>query len=467
MFRSYKNKYRDRNRIYSLEELSDMSLSSMYDNKDEYVDQFNSIGLPTEDELEKSPYTRKVTDAIDVNGDIMSPFWETYEPDNISTFTSTQNDISARNGILKSGPSIKMEEVDTTKKMPQEIDESFAPIQKPTQNASIIPSTADIILSTRPKWQDELDKILGIDRKNTKTQNIQTPDIFANYNEFDKVFNVEQIPKETKNSDLYPKQEMKVNSPETPNNQVVKTDIEKPSEKKFELKVEKNGFSLDMLKDKIKSFIREGKENLTLENIKDNIINEIYNMKEQNTNKKTVYERLQEDIYKKYAKFKYPMSAEATQNGMDDMKAAKQNPNAVVYNSYENISNKDVRDKFKELKIPKDAKGVEYDITSKESQKIVNSPEMEQIIKETLNGKKVTAVNFGGFNDLKFSIQHATVVNPKIENGEFTCQVVDFSDFEKRKPKGHAEIPNNWGYQMQKKGYYKNYFTVYNIRKKI
>ena len=441
MFRNYRNKYRKRNRIYSLEELSNMSLNSMYDNKDEYVDQFNTIGLPTEDELENSPYTRKVTDEIGDDGDMMSPFWESYEPNEMSEVEQVVN--TGVNGVLPNASSFKLEEIDTTNKIPQEYQESLVPVSKPLPNRTIIPTTSDVVLSTRPKWQDELDKILGIDRKNAKTQNIQTPDIFANYNEFDKVFNVEQIPKETKNSDLYPKQEMKVNSPKTLNNQVVKTDIEKPSEKKFELKVEKNGFSLDMLKDEIK------------------------NIFEKKSNKKTLGEKIQEKFYKEDMEKIFPMSAEATQNGMDDMKAAKQNPNAVVYNSYENLSNKEVRDKFKELKIPKDAKGVEYDITSKESQKIVNSPEMEQIIKETLNGRKVTAVNFRGFNDLKFSIQHATVVNPKIENGEFTCQVVDFSDFEKRDGLKISNIPNNWGYQMQKKGYYKNYFTVYNIRKKI
>ena len=49
------------------------------------------------------------------------------------------------------------------------------------------------------------------------------------------------------------------------------------------------------------------------------------------------------------------------------------------------------------------------------------------------------------------------------EDGKtFTCKIIDVSDFKER-PKTVQNIPNNWGYNMQEKGLYKNYFEVIDI----
>ena len=65
---------------------------------------------------------------------------------------------------------------------------------------------------------------------------------------------------------------------------------------------------------------------------------------------------------------------------------------------------------------------------------------------------------------LHYSLQNVTVHNPKIssDNKTFTCKIIDVSDFKER-PKTIQNIPNNWGYKMQEKGLYKNYFQIYEI----
>ena len=62
--------------------------------------------------------------------------------------------------------------------------------------------------------------------------------------------------------------------------------------------------------------------------------------------------------------------------------------------------------------------------------------------------------------DRFFAFQHATIMNPKIDsNGVFTAKIIDYTDFEYRNGKSVTNIPNNWGYNMQQKGNYKNYFN--------
>ena len=64
-----------------------------------------------------------------------------------------------------------------------------------------------------------------------------------------------------------------------------------------------------------------------------------------------------------------------------------------------------------------------------------------------------------------YSLQYVTVHSPKTsENGKtFTCKIIYVSDFEKRKAT-LFNIPNNWGYNMQEKSQYKNYFEVVDIK---
>ena len=52
-------------------------------------------------------------------------------------------------------------------------------------------------------------------------------------------------------------------------------------------------------------------------------------------------------------------------------------------------------------------------------------------------------------------------------NGVFTAKIIDYTDFEYLNGKSVTNIPNNWGYNMQQKGNYKNYFNVIEIERKL
>ena len=49
----------------------------------------------------------------------------------------------------------------------------------------------------------------------------------------------------------------------------------------------------------------------------------------------------------------------------------------------------------------------------------------------------------------------------------FTAKIIDYTDFEKRKGISITKIPNNWGYNMQEKGNYKNYFNIIEIERRL
>ena len=133
-----------------------------------------------------------------------------------------------------------------------------------------------------------------------------------------------------------------------------------------------------------------------------------------------------------------------------------------------------IAEKFKKLKTNENIKGVVYDSNSKESKKISNSKDFNNYVNEIINNDGISqkdSIEFKGSknifskdNDLHYSLQNATIHNPKVsDDGQtFTCKIIDVSDFKKR-PTTFMNIPNNWGYNMQEKGQYKNYFQVIEI----
>lgn len=170
----------------------------------------------------------------------------------------------------------------------------------------------------------------------------------------------------------------------------------------------------------------------------------------------------------------FPMASHSVKDGMDNLSIAKKNPNATVYNSINDLEDKTLADKFKKLKTDESIKGIVYDSNSKEAQKISKSKELNNYVdevirnggipqKDTLEFKRNKNI-FSKDNDLHYSLQNVTVHEPKIsEDGKtFTCKILDVSDFEKR-PDSIKNIPNNWGYNMQEKGQYRNYFEVIEI----
>ena len=189
---------------------------------------------------------------------------------------------------------------------------------------------------------------------------------------------------------------------------------------------------------------------------------------------KTKWEQIQEKIYSKWFKKFLPMASEATENGMNNMSAAKKDINAIIYTTLNDIKDKDLKNSLKKYGAKSTMKGVYYNSKSNSSKIISKSSELMRIVNDLCkNGGKTSKTSLEFKFDPKHpkesfdryaSIQHAKIHNPHIsaDGNYMKCSIIDVSDFEKRQPT-LSNIPNNWGYNMQEKGLYKNYFQIYEI----
>ena len=171
------------------------------------------------------------------------------------------------------------------------------------------------------------------------------------------------------------------------------------------------------------------------------------------------------------------------QNARRDFEYAKNNNNAHIMYRY-NINNKGLNEVMNIIGIPKNSRGVIYDINSKQSKKIFYSPEIQDYIlknssklikneQETVSDINFTIKqNFKGIDNY-LGLQHCKLYNPHItSDGYFSGIVIDYYDFEYRPLKGSIKnrtqnYINNWGYSMQEKGLLENQFNIYQIREKL
>ena len=212
------------------------------------------------------------------------------------------------------------------------------------------------------------------------------------------------------------------------------------------------------------------------DDINKNINNYLKDYKNTNLN-----EKLQGIVYENILHPFLPMAANSTRNGMHNLNEAKIDTNAKIYENLNDVEDKKVVDFLQNtVKVPKNVKGINYNAKSYVSQNLGNSPEISKFIIdnfEALENNKITQAPIEWKLDLSkgrngldryFAFQHATIMNPKIDsNGVFTAKIIDYTDFEYRNGKSVINIPNNWGYNMQQKGNYKNYFNVIEIERKL
>ena len=144
-------------------------------------------------------------------------------------------------------------------------------------------------------------------------------------------------------------------------------------------------------------------------------------------------------------------------------------PEAVEYvNSQLNTKNS------KGLEIPKNWNGIIYDKNSGFSKRLSNSPELqEQVMKYYDNKTKSFTSNqilidFKQDKNLGYSIGHGTVLNPRIENGEFKAILFDKYDFQwlnkDKLPNDNTRKLNNKAYILQILKQIKNYYVIIPIR---
>lgn len=176
-----------------------------------------------------------------------------------------------------------------------------------------------------------------------------------------------------------------------------------------------------------------------------------------------------------------PVAGANLQNARRAFKSAKKNDNAHIINSRTEINNKGLNNLMDKVGIPKNSRGVVYDINSQQSKKLFNSPEIQNYISKNYsklvnNKQNPTADIEFRYNkfptDNYLGIQHCKLYNPHItSDGYFNAMIVDYYDFAPRKANSYRSIfttkINNWGYSMQEKGLLENQFNIYQIREKL
>ena len=127
--------------------------------------------------------------------------------------------------------------------------------------------------------------------------------------------------------------------------------------------------------------------------------------------------------------------------------------------------------------------GIYFD-TDQEAKSFSNSPELDaylESVKEDIKSGKTlrdtsflyNAVDKDAYKNPKRYDRYAfarkiSVVNPNVdEDGYFTCDLVDYSDFKDENVDSIGTYLNKWGYKMQEKGKYKPHYQIVKIRRRI
>ena len=201
-------------------------------------------------------------------------------------------------------------------------------------------------------------------------------------------------------------------------------------------------------------------------------------------NDMNLWEEAQDILYEKILHPLFPMSSEATINGMHDLKIAQKDKNAFIYDRLDSIGNPKNINILKSLGAKDSDKGILYNEHSKIAQDFKNSPELEShlanIRNKVLNGEPLPDIDIyfessrsdflqnNDKIDRHAFIHAAKMVDQKVDDkGIYTCKILDYSNFGKKSVERLLDIPNNWGYNMQERGKYKNFFIIVNIRKRV
>lgn len=242
----------------------------------------------------------------------------------------------------------------------------------------------------------------------------------------------------------------------------------------------------------VRGYWRSRPEGSTENNSNDNVKSDDITTDEQGTvtggasrvNNMDAKEKIQEFAYEKGLSKLFPMSSDATINGMHDMEAAKKDKNATVTQGLDAIESPKNKEYLKSMGANDTDNGVIYNEHSDIANNFKNSPELEdhlvKIKEDVLQGKQLqdTKITFDSTKndflknnekvDRHAFIHDAMLVDQKVDdNGIYTAKILDYSNFDDKPIEKLLDIPNKWGYDMQERGLYKNYYIVINIRKKV
>lgn len=174
-----------------------------------------------------------------------------------------------------------------------------------------------------------------------------------------------------------------------------------------------------------------------------------------------------------------PDARELMNIGLSDFKNLPEHPEFSVFQSdaVEYVNNQ-LRIKDSEgLSIPEGWHGVIYDKNSGFGKRLSNSPELQTQVMQNYDRntgtftKNQILIDFKQDKNLNYSIGHGTILNPKIENGEFKGILFDKYDFrwlsKEELPNNDTRDKNNKAYLLQQAGRIKNFYVIVPIRYKV
>jgi len=173
----------------------------------------------------------------------------------------------------------------------------------------------------------------------------------------------------------------------------------------------------------------------------------------------------------------YPISSNMYTDARTDFSKAKTDKNATVLDNMNSLDSKTI-EALKKYGVNTNEKGVYYNFDSYASKKFGESDELKKAIDKSLenirkgdfngedlnfNATPIDAITNKNKFDRYSSIQHAKLIDAYVdEQGQKHGRFIDNYDFNKR-PDTLKNIPNNHGYSLQEKGALENFFTVMDV----
>lgn len=492
-FKNYRNKYTKNNIIHSIDHLSDMNFGEVSKRRKELTSQYKQIGLPTNSKLQNSSNVVYVHEYTKDDGTFVHAHWRSkpegtgYDdqgsdpvtPDKMPTkrpepYPDDSGDDNENGGtvynllkwlliILQAYQLMKSMGNDGNNFVPVNINDSL----NNRTDSDYIPN-----LGVNDGVNDGINKEINTsidDKKSLKDiENLIIP-----REEHSSPFSITPyVPKKDEPVQNTQKNLTTNNKVSADKNQPVLTFEDAKQSELQPISQPMAQHSDDDLKRYIQQLLKPA-------------TNDIWGDLKNNDKKQTPKETLQEFIYSYLSRISMPMSAKSVENGMHDLRAAQKDKNAKIYDSVYSIDDKNIQNiLLKKYNIADSMKGVHYNKDSDTSYRISLSSEIENIILDLLKNNNKTNIDSVEFrsnlinnishlfmhnNDRYFFLQKAHIYNPHItKDNLFKCKIIDVSNFDNiRDPSNPINTPNNWGYEMQKKGIYKPYFIIIDIEMKI
>lgn len=517
-YNNYLNKESGKQDIYTKNSLLKMTLQDIIDKEMELSYQYNTIGIPADEDMYASPYVRQYTaesglpmwtSATDVINNLQSLRQFASQPNFFPKgLKSTQEmmEEERRKRLMRQQQNSEMD-LDTTQAddmmKPLEVNpdanalnmepeeqinpfENWStksqPVQQTSNTNSLVGNIGNLANKLSQKFGNPMEEKLGL--KVPEEESI-TPNTRAGIAQKMNVPIEDRgiVPqnKTPKKGGIAPLQEQKYTLRTDPMWDDMKREMLDPNiaaQKKLQEARELDAFNQAW--DRIHGETVEKKQNLSealfLEDFNDKS-NVLYGHVKKD-NRMTFGEKLLDKFLQKNLIRKvYPSAADMYTDSRTDFSRARNNEHVEILESMDNLNNKTVKE-LKKYGVHSNERGVYHNENSEMSKKLGKSKELKEAFNKNIesiknknfntedldfNAKLVDAVINRDKFDRHSSIQHAKLIDAYIdENAKKHARVIDNYDFNKR-PDTLKNIPNNHGYSLQEKGALENYYTIMDV----